>query len=677
MKRFALSAKRILAFALALAVILSVAVGTVTYTAAAYVETTGTVKVSDYLTVRAGPGTSYQALGRVYNGDSLTIIGEENSAEGKLWYQIRYGDGVGYVHSSYVTKDAVYTEDASFEELIAAFPESYKDDLRKIHAQYPNWVFKPVFTNTEWADALTAECALGLNLVSGTSISSWKSTQPGAYDWTTSTWKNDFDSGNWVQASQELIAYYLDPRNYLDSTYVFTFLDFSYDESQTKEGLAAVVNGTFMAGTFTESGNTYNYVDVILDAGKQTGMNPYVIATIMRNELGVNGSDSISGTVPGYEGYYNYYNIGAYAANGLTAIQRGLWYAKGSGIGSTTYNRPWNSRCKAIVGGADFYAKNYVTVGQNTAYFKKFNVIGCDKYPAYTHQYMTNVQGASSEGRTLAKAYDESARTQTLIFQIPVFNNMPETACAKPTGDGSPNNKLSSLSVESYAFTPGFNTDILSYDVVVEKTARQITITATALDSTASISGTGTFELQPGVNTFEVVVTAQNGQTRIYEINVDGIPVTEDPGVSDPSAPVFQTQLSVSHSAKTISGVPGVPYTAEQLITALGVTNGSAQVVDAGGNAITGNVGTGAIIKLTNAAGEAAGEYTLIIYGDLNGDGDIGGIDLLRLHKHILSITQLSGASVLAADINRDGTINGLDLLRLHKHILGMQTIAQ
>lgn len=656
---------------------MSVCVGMVPHRASAYEETTGTVNVSDYLTVREGPGTTYRSLGRLYGGDKVAITDEVKSAEGKVWYQIRYEGGVGYVHSSYVIKDVTYQEDADFEAMIAAFPESYKDDLRKIHAQYPNWVFVPVFTNTEWSEALEAECALGLNLVSGTSISSWKSTQPGAYDWTTSTWNTNFDSGNWVQASEELIAYYLDPRNYLDSNYVFTFLDFSYDDSQTKEGLAAVVNGTFMAGTFAENGTTYSYVDVIMDVGKQTGMNPYVLATIMRNELGVNGSDSISGTVSGYEGYYNYYNIGAYAQNGMTAIQRGLWYAKGGNTGATSYNRPWNTRSKAILGGAVFYSSNYVSVGQNTAYFKKFNVMGSTTYPAYTHQYMTNVQGASSEGRTLSKAYDETARAQTLVFKIPVFNNMPATACARPTGDGSPNNKLASLSVESYSMTPSFSTDTLSYDVVVEPTAKQIAISASALDATATISGAGTFTLHSGVNTFEVVVTAQNGQKRTYEINVDGVPETEDPGVTDPSAPAFNTQLTVSQANKTISGVPSVPYTAQELIAAMGVTNGSAQVVDAGGNAVTGNVGTGAIVKLLNASGEAAGEYTLIIYGDVNGDGKFSSLDTLMIQKHLVGIARLTGPALVAADARRDGKLNSLDTLCIQKAIVRIESFAQ
>ena len=68
---------------------------------------------------------------------------------------------------------------------------------------------------------------------------------------------------------------------------------------------------------------------------------------------------------------------------------------------------------------------------------------------------MTNIQGAASEAERLSKAYS-SVKDSALEFQIPVYNNMPETACAAPVGDGSPNNKLSSLSAEGYSLTPSF-----------------------------------------------------------------------------------------------------------------------------------------------------------------------------------------------------------------------------
>lgn len=671
--------------ALLLVLLMVVSFGT-QFQASAYEQQTGVVNTqSDPLSVRSGPGTTYKKLGSLPRGTNVTIVDEASATDGALWYKIEFQGDYGFVSAKYVKIVSVDKDDADFETMVAQFPESYRDDLWEIHAVYPNWVFKPVFTHSNWEDALDAESKIGKSLVHKDNVSSWKSTEPGAYDWNTSTWTT-FDGGAWVQASREILAYYMDPRSYLDSTYIFTFLDYTYDERQTKEGLSNIVKGTFMEGSFTENGATHAYVDVIMDAAQKYNMNPYVLATIIRNEVGVNGSDSISGTVPGYEGYYNYYNIGAYASGGMSPIQRGLWYAKGGSNGSTSYNRPWDNRYDAVLGGANFYVSNYVGHGQNTVYLKKFNVVGSDKYPPYTHEYMTNVPGAASEGKTLSKAYDETARAEKLVFEIPVYDNMPETATRKPTGDGSPNNKLANITVNQSGLTPGFHMDTLDYDLVLDAGIDEITISATALDSAARIEGTGTFKLQNGSNVFEITVTAQNGHKRVYTVDVFANitnpeppsppepPTPPDPGVGDAT---MNPNLKVSEENKTVSGFPTVPYSADQVIANMGVSNGSAQVVDVSGNVLTGNVGTGAKVRILRTDGSLQAEYTVVVYGDANGDGRFTSVDLLRIQKHIIHMNNLSGAQLAAADANHDGRITSVDLLRIQKTILHMSSITQ
>ena len=137
---------------------------------------------------------------------------------------------------------------------------------------------------------------------------------------------------------------------------------------------------------------------------------------ILQEQSNSGTGGSISGTESGYEGYYNYFNIEAYASGGMTAVQRGLWWASQSG----SYGRPWNTQEKSIIGGAEYYGTNYVKVGQDTFYLKKFNVQGDN---LYKHQYMTNVQGAASEAAVYAKAYSEEMRQSPLVFKIPVYNN--------------------------------------------------------------------------------------------------------------------------------------------------------------------------------------------------------------------------------------------------------------
>ena len=97
---------------------------------------------------------------------------------------------------------------------------------------------------------------------------------------------------------------------------------------------------------------------------------------------------------------------------------------------------------------------------------------------------------------------------------------MPAAACAKPTQDGSPNNKLAGLGVNGFALTPTFNKDTTSYNLIVDTSVSQVTINAAVIDSTASVSGAGTVNLQGGGNDITIAVTAQNGSVRNYVIHV-------------------------------------------------------------------------------------------------------------------------------------------------------------
>ena len=97
-----------------------------------------------------------------------------------------------------------------------------------------------------------------------------------------------------------------------------------------------------------------SYADAIMNAAKSSGVSPYVIAAMIIQEQGRNGTgNSISGNYAGYTGYYNYFNVGAYASDGMGAVQRGLWYASQSG----SYGRPWTTPESSIAGGAQFYPR--------------------------------------------------------------------------------------------------------------------------------------------------------------------------------------------------------------------------------------------------------------------------------------------------------------------------------
>lgn len=460
------------------------------------------------------------------SGHPLTINGDTQGSDGNTWLQVSFSY-LGSIREGYVRYDLVNvnsstsTESApvgseEFENSIAMLPESYKNSLRSLHAAHPYWVFEAVDTGLDWNEALKAESAVGKNLVSKNSIASWKSTAAQAYNWSNNTWYT-FDGGSWASASPELIAYYMDPRNFLNDSGIYMFESLDYADNQSTQNVAKMLTGTFMSGNFTDSdGQELNYADLFRVIGQANLVSPYLLAGRCLQEQGVNGKgQSIAGNVPGYEGYYNFFNIGAYAYGGKTAPINGLIYAMGSEDG---YMRPWNTKAKSIFGGAKYLSEKYVSKGQNTLYFQKFNVVNREN-TLYSHQYMTNIQAASSESARLALAYlgdDEALR-----FRIPFYRNMPDEVCLKPTSDSNPNTYLATLTVEGYELTPNYSGVTENYNVTVAPDCEQVVINATPVSSSSSVGGTGVFSVNPGSNTFYVGCKAQNGAIKVYTITIN------------------------------------------------------------------------------------------------------------------------------------------------------------
>ncbi len=711
----------------------------------AYTARSATINASS-LNVRSGPGTSYSRVAKLTRGTAVTVIDETTGSDGRLWYQIRFVDNgqtvsTGYVLNTYIKFPVSYSHDTDFESYLNSqgFPESYKDGLRQLHAQYPNWVFTAQNTGLDWNTVIENESVLGRNLVHTDSISSYKSLQNGAYNWDNGVWTG-FDGSTWVAASEDIVRYYMDPRNFLDEVSVFQFLDQTYDASlHTKEGLQSMLNGTFMEGTlngrtgsytgasggtisngstggpgvsggpgatsssssggigglgmsggsanssvtsqtpnvsggsaaaqapntggstgmapsnsggsnaqngvsFTaptsgtsdvqliapqasisrnetflvgtavitagpgagtgSSGNVISapgagvpssgsageqtYADVLMQAASVSGVNPYVLAAMIIQEQGSDGrGNCISGTYSGYSGYYNYFNIGAYASDSMSAVERGLWYASQSG----NYGRPWNSVNGSIIGGAQFYGSNYVNAGQDTLYLKKFNVQGSNMYK---HQYMTNVDGASAEGCIFAEGFSSQLKATALQFKIPVYRNMPDTACAKPTRDGSPNNKLNGLGANGFVLTPTFNKNTEAYDLIVDHSVSDVTIYANAIDAKATVSGTGSIALQSGINEIRIRVQAENGDQREYVIHI----------VRQNNGPTYNAGIGGSTSSSggstAASGGPGAGT-----VTSGGPGAFSSGTVTSGG-ASSGNSPSGTAISGSSSSGTSS-----------------------------------------------------------------------
>ncbi len=477
---------------------------------------------ADVLNVRSGAGTGYSKTGTVSYGDSLTILSETTDSSGAKWYKISCGNVTGYVSATYVqltSSGSQGSSDADFESCMTkqGFPESYKPYLRTLHEQHPKWIFTAQKLGVDWNTALKEECVVGRNLVHSSALASWKSMEKGAYDFNGGYWYGL--DGSWVAASKEIIMYYMDPRNFLNDTYIFMFENQSYDPSyQTESGVKTILADTFMSGSYTcpDTKKKYTYSQTFMDAAKKSGVSPYHLASRCRNEQGVNGAPQSLGTVKGYDNYFNFFDIQAYATSTMTAAEMGCKYAKTT---NPTYLLPWTNQYKSIVGGSIFLGTGYITKGQDTLYLQKFDMVDGGN-GLYYHQYMTCVFGQANEAISLKNAYSQDILNSAMEFKIPVYNNMPDKLCPKPTSSGDNNNYLKSLSVSGTSISPKFDKFTASYTAKVNAEVSSVTVNANPLGKSAKVSGKGKVSLKTGENTIKVTCTAASGVKRTYTIKI-------------------------------------------------------------------------------------------------------------------------------------------------------------
>lgn len=510
--------KKMISYILSFAIAASMAASCLTASAA---NMTGSC-TADVLNVRSGAGTGYSKTGTVSYGDSLTILSETTYSSGAKWYKISCGNVTGYVSAAYVqltSSGSQGSSDADFESYMTkqGFPESYKPYLRTLHEQHPKWIFTAQKLGVDWSTALKEECVVGRNLVHSSALASWKSMEKGAYDFNGGYWYGL--DGSWVAASKEIIMYYMDPRNFLNDTYIFMFENQSYDPSyQTESGVKTILADTFMSGSYTcpDTKKKYTYSQTFMDAAKKSGVSPYHLASRCRNEQGVNGAPQSLGTVKGYENYFNFFDIQAYATSTMTAAEMGCKYAKTT---NPTYLLPWTNQYKSIVGGSIFLGTGYITKGQDTLYLQKFDMVDGGN-GLYYHQYMTCVFGQANEAISLKNAYSQDILNSAMEFKIPVYNNMPDKLCPKPTSSGDNNNYLKSLSVSGTSISPKFDKFTTSYTAKVNAEVSSVTVNANPLGKSAKVSGNGKVSLKTGENTVKVTCTAASGVKRTYTIKI-------------------------------------------------------------------------------------------------------------------------------------------------------------
>lgn len=610
-------------------------------------------------------------------GTKVNVTGSSNGM-----YKITYDTNkVGYVSDNYVvnydagilTTDVkgIETYDNYCNSLVSkGFDRSYCQYLYYLHYKYPNWEFKAdvlEYTLDEAAKAEEDKVVL--------------QTKNENY------WLNGKHiEGDYYYIKDSVITSFMDPRNGLFDSLIFQFVDLESSKNIFNDATLKSISG---------SGNLSKYLASFKKAATTVSINPVHIMTRSSQE-GANKSNyaAVTGkytsstgrtSVQGYslDGYYNFYNIGSYADKNYDyTVQRGLAYAAGflernscivknsngkyeysaSECGQLSYNRPWNTPEKAIIGGAMFIANNYISKGQDTLYFQKFNIATYSSSTDFTNQYMTNIHAPMSEGSKMYNAYkDGNLLNSKFTFIIPVYKNMSPDI-SEPV-DKSSNSRLSSITIDDKVIT-GFDGDVVEYNSTIVTSSNTIKVGAKTEDSKATVSGTGNYNFTNGALKVTLVVTAEDGSTTTYVVNVkQEIPV-ENITVND-----IVSKMGVKVNGSIMYGIsPGTVVST--LINTVSSNKGKATIVDSNNKSkTTGNLATGDKITITGTS--ETKEFTIAVRGDVNGDGEVKLSDMIIVQSHILKKLTLKGVQFYAGDVNYDSSVKLSDMIIIQSQILG------
>jgi hypothetical protein len=175
----------------------------------------------------------------------------------------------------------------------------------------------------------------------------------------------------------------------------------------------------------------------------------------------------------------------------------------------------------------------------------------------------------------------------------------------------STNANLASLSVSTGSLTPAFAAATTAYSVSVPYATTSITIAATAADSGAGISGTGTMSLLPGANIISIQVTAAAGNKLTYTVTVNrAAETTIDATLSALS--VTGRTISPAFNSATTSYTASVPNDVTSATIVATTTNASATKIGDGDKTLSLGDNSFSIV-VTSADGSTTKTYTIVI----------------------------------------------------------------
>jgi len=570
---------------------------------------------------------------------------------------------------------------------IESFPEEYKTVLEQIQKLHPNWTFEAYYTGIPWNTVVLNETAShGRNRVITSSDLCWKCTCGNV-------------ASGYACASEGIVKYYLDSRNFLNEVNIFQFLEISYNEKiHNVEGIKSAVKGTFLDSEITytviekkevevekeivvnseenneniqenniittENTDVVNTVEenVIVDTTKTSEIKTEIVKEIQEVEVEYTKHYAEIILEAAKQSNMSPYSIvtkiiqevgtkGSSSVSGTYEGYTGYYnfynlgaYDTGNAIANGlryARDKGWNNQYKAIIEGAKEIANSYTNAGQNTAYFYKWDVVGTKILESGSSQ---NVSSSNMFWHQYMTNVQDPTSQSKSLYNTYAKNGVLDKALnfIIPIYENMPKefiSKPSGLTTE--------DGDLYYVNCTDGLAVRQKPTTA------------GERLLSLSKNTIVAMLERECAEADGYKW--DKVKLAN--GVTGYIASKYLTlkEASIKQEYKYEE-----TETENIIIMTLGITLEKIE----GGTAV-GEIKTGAKIKI----GEK--EYTAVVLGDINSDGSIDTGDTFKLKQAIMEVKEISDKSqIKAADLNNDGLIDTGDSFILKKHIKEVEKIS-
>ena len=520
-----------------------------------------------------------------------------------------------------------------------------KEMIQNLKNEHQNWNFKILYTDLDWNEVIENEYvghgSSPRNLVPTSSSYAGEWICPICGDTT-------YDSGKWHCASQSALKYMMDPRNSLNSSDVFQFLELTYTDYKIETIQAMLKKYDFW--------NNESYINAIIEASKKYNVNVYYVIARILQEQG-NGSTLVKGEGYNgqYVGVYNVFNIGASGNGKDNVILNGLARAEQEG---------WTTMEASIDGGVQFISSGYIARGQNTMYLQKFDVDD-SATGLYWHQYQQNIVAPQNEGTKLKLAFEEcESIDEDYTFIIPVYENMPSEASSRPNSDSSNNDDNTNENLVKCNADPSLRLrDKPNGTYIGEKIYLNEVVTVIER-ATEKVGGTywDLIRKSNGIEGYAARETYEDEENyKLYLVpikNDNTKPDNSDDNKNDDDKKeiIENEKIRVNNTSNKITAIPNTKISdlKEILGAEIIVKNTNSENVQDDSNLATGFT--------------VNDKYEVSVLGDVSGDGQVDARDSLRILKYAVGTYELKDGYAIAADINKDGIIDARDSLRILKY---------